>query len=89
MQRVTDVKELFLSIVFATADQIADQAAPGSGESMFTIEGALFRHLQENLPEMIRNVDEAALLDRLEHRPRSNAGRSTAGAQCVPADFAL
>ena len=72
MQRVTDVKELFLSIVFATADQIADQAAPGSGESMFTIEGALFRHLQENLPEMIRNVDEAALLDRLEHRPRSN-----------------
>jgi hypothetical protein len=56
---------------------------------MFTIEAALFRHLQERLPEMIRNVDEAALLDRLEHRSRSNAGRSTAGAQCVPADSTL
>jgi hypothetical protein len=70
MQRIVDVRELFLSMVIANADQIADQAAPGSGESMFTIEAALFRHLQDNLPEMIRNVDEAALLDHLEHRPR-------------------
>jgi hypothetical protein len=72
MQRIVDVRELFLSMVVANADQIADQAAPSSGESMFTIEAELFRHLQQNLPEMIRNVDEAALLDRLEHRPSSN-----------------
>jgi hypothetical protein len=72
MQRIVDVRELFLSMVVANADQIADQAAPGSGESMFALEAALFRHLQENLPAMIRNSDEAALLDRLEHRPRSN-----------------
>jgi hypothetical protein len=35
--------------LFAMADQMADQAAPGSRESMFTIEAALFRHLQRKL----------------------------------------
>jgi hypothetical protein len=68
MQRIVDVCELFLSMVVTSADHIADQAAPGSGESMFEIEGRLLRHLHKSLPEMIRTADEAALMDRLEDR---------------------
>ena len=54
------------SLVSAVTDQMADAAAPYSGENMFEIEVRLLRHLQANLPEMIRCTQEAVLMDQLD-----------------------
>ena len=66
MDRITNVCELYLSLVSAVTDQMADAAAPYSGENMFEIEVRLLRHLQANLPEMIRCTQEAVLMDQLD-----------------------
>ena len=48
MERITNVCELYLSLISAVTDQMADAAAPYSGENMFEIEVRLLRHLAIN-----------------------------------------
>jgi len=62
MQRMIHVCELHLALVIALTEQLCNSAAEESGESVFTIEANLWRHLSAHLPEMIRAADQAALM---------------------------
>jgi hypothetical protein len=61
MQRITiDPFDLYLTLVAAIVDQVADAAATSTGENRFKIEAMLLRQLMQNLPRQIETAEEAA-----------------------------
>jgi hypothetical protein len=61
MQRIiNDPFDLYLSLVAAIVDQVADAAAGSTGENRFEIEAQLLRRLMQDLPRQIKAAEEAA-----------------------------
>jgi len=62
MTKMVETCHMYLAIINAITDAVAQSAVEHSGENLFRVEAQLLRKLQQELPLMISMTEEAAML---------------------------